>query len=236
MNVIIWARVSSREQREGYSIDAQLRFNRDKAHRMGWNVVKEFSIAESARRGAERHEFNSMVAWVKANAKHHKIEAILSHKLDRICRNMRDAVRMQELEDKYGIKLAFVDNEFGPGAAGMLSFNVMAAVAQYYSDNLRTEVLKGITEKARQGWAPGLAPFGYVNDGDDKNEPIKPHPDKATSRKSHIPKKPHRCRESLNYIHEAAIPSGHLRTSFSVKATHIGPVNPSSAVRPYLVS
>ena len=30
MNVIIWARVSSREQREGYSIDAQLRLNRDR--------------------------------------------------------------------------------------------------------------------------------------------------------------------------------------------------------------
>ena len=41
MNVVIWARVSSREQREGYSIDAQLRADRLKAQREGWNVVKE---------------------------------------------------------------------------------------------------------------------------------------------------------------------------------------------------
>ncbi|MDH4201463.1 MAG: recombinase family protein [Phycisphaerae bacterium] len=179
MNTVIWARVSSREQREGYSIDAQLRVCKEKAQREGWNVVHAFEVAESARRGADRQAFNEMVSWVKNNAKRKDIKAILSHKLDRICRNMRDAVRMQEMEDKYGVKLAFVDNEFGPGAAGMLSFNVMAAVAQYYSDNLRTEVQKGISEKVLQGWAPGLAPYGYCNDGNDKEEPIKPDPEKS---------------------------------------------------------
>ena len=146
-NCVLWARVSSREQREGYSIDAQLRITREKAQREGWHIVREFVVAESAKRGAERVAFNQMLKWVVANARKHKITTILAHKLDRICRNMRDAVRMQELEDKHGIKLAFVENQFGPGAAGALSFNIMAAVAQYYSDNLRQEVLKGIEER-----------------------------------------------------------------------------------------
>jgi DNA invertase Pin-like site-specific DNA recombinase len=166
MNVVIWARVSSREQREGYSIDAQLRADREKAQKAGWHVVREFVVAESAKRGAERVAFNEMFSWVKANAKREKIKAILSHKLDRVCRNMRDAVRLQELEDACGVQLTFVENQFGPGAAGALSFNVMAAVAQYYSDNLRSEVLKGLDEKVRQGWPTGLAPFGYINTKD----------------------------------------------------------------------
>src|SRR5262249_19042180 len=131
-----------------------------------------------AKRGAERVAFNEMVAWVRANAKKEKLQAILSHKLDRVCRNMRDAVRLQELEDTCGVQLSFVENQFGPGAAGALSFNVMAAVAQYYSDNLRCEVLKGMDEKVRQGWPTGLAPYGYIN-VDDRDEPIQPHPDKA---------------------------------------------------------
>lgn len=174
MNVVIWARVSSREQKEGYSIDAQLRADRDRAQANGWTVVQEFVIAESAKRGAERKAFNEMYSWVRANAKREKIKAIVSHKLDRVCRNMRDAVRLQELEDTCGVQLAFVENQFGPGAAGALSFNVMAAVAQYYSDNLRSEVLKGMDEKVRQGWPTGLAPFGYVN-VDDPDEPVQPH-------------------------------------------------------------
>ena len=179
MNTVIWARVSSREQREGYSIDAQLRIARERAQREGWTVVREFAVAESARKSADRKAFQEMLDWVHKNAKRQNIRTILSHKLDRICRNMRDAVRMQEMEDKYGVKLSFVDNEFGPGAAGLLSFNVMAAVAQYYSDNLRTEVQKGIFEKVQQGWAPGLAPYGYYNHGDDKEEPIKIDPQRS---------------------------------------------------------
>lgn len=178
MNVVAWARVSSREQREGYSIDAQIRAMRDKAAKSGSRIVREFVVAESAKRGAERIAFNQMFKWVKANAKREKIDAILSHKLDRVCRNMRDAVRLQELEDACGVQLAFVENQFGPGAAGALSFNVMAAVAQYYSDNLRAEVLKGMDEKVRQGWPTGLAPYGYMN-VDDRNEPVVPHPEKS---------------------------------------------------------
>ncbi len=174
MNVVAWARVSSREQKEGYSIDAQVRAMRDRAGKSGWTILKEFAVAESAKRGADRAAFNQMLAWVKANARREQISAILSHKLDRACRNMRDAVRLQELEDACGVKLVFVENQFGPGAAGSLSFNVMAAVAQYYSDNLRSEVLKGIDEKVRQGWPTGLAPYGYVNT-DDLAEPIAPH-------------------------------------------------------------
>lgn len=174
--VVIWARVSSREQREGYSIDAQLRSTREKAAREGWAVHREFVVAESARRGAEREAFNAMYKWVRSNARREGIGYVLSHKLDRICRNIRDAVRMQELEDVCGVRLAFVDNQFGSGAAGALSFNVMAAVAQYYSDNLRTEVIKGIDERAKQGWPPGLAAFGYLNVKGDRTAPVQPHP------------------------------------------------------------
>ena len=178
MNVVAWARVSSREQREGYSIDAQIRAMRAKATKAGWTIVREFVVAESAKRGADRVAFNQMFKWVKANAKREKINAIFAHKLDRVCRNMRDAVRLQELEDACGVQLTFVENQFGPGAAGALSFNVMAAVAQYYSDNLRTEVIKGMDEKVKQGWPTGLAPYGYVN-VDDRNEPVVPHPEKS---------------------------------------------------------
>jgi DNA invertase Pin-like site-specific DNA recombinase len=178
MKVVAWARVSSREQSEGYSIDAQLRAMRDKAAKAGWTVVREFVCAESAKRGADRIKFNEMLKWTKANARREGVQAIFAHKLDRVCRNMRDAVKLQDLEDACNVQLVFVENQFGPGAAGALSFNVMAAVAQYYSDNLRTEVLKGMDEKVRQGWPTGGAPYGYMN-VDDPDEPIIPDPEKG---------------------------------------------------------
>ena len=179
MNVIAWARVSSREQKEGYSLDAQIRAIREKASKEGWKIIKEFSVAESAKRNAFRAEFEAMLAWARKNAKSEDIRGILCHKLDRACRNMRDAVRLQELEDQLHIRPLFIDNQFGQGAAGQLSFNVMAAVAQYYSDNLRSEVLKGMNEKVEQGWLPANAPYGYLNTTENKDEPIRPDPDRA---------------------------------------------------------
>ena len=153
MNVVIWARVSSREQREGYSIDAQLRFNRDRAQANGWHVIREFVVAESAKWGADRVVFNQMMAWVKTNAKREKIKAILSHKLDRVCRNMRDAVRLQELEDACGVQLAFVDNQFGPGAAGAHRPNR----AQVHDASLPQEIQPIKTKIARNS-SPRIKP------------------------------------------------------------------------------
>ncbi len=77
LNVVVWVRVSSREQREGYSLDAQLRAVREKAVREGWQIVREFVVAESAKRGAERQYFKEMFKWVKANAKRLKIRGDL---------------------------------------------------------------------------------------------------------------------------------------------------------------
>ena len=179
MNVVIWARVSSTEQKEGYSIDAQLRATRDKAQREGWQIVREFAVAESARRGTDREAFNQMLSWVKRNARKEEIGAILAHKLDRACRNMRDAVRLQELEDGHGVRLSLLEGQFGDGPAGALSFNVMAAVAQYYSDNLRTEVNKGMAERVKQGWPVGRAPYGYQNVPGDREQPILVDPEQA---------------------------------------------------------
>ena len=179
MNVVIWARVSSTEQKEGYSIDAQLRATRQKAEREHWQIVREFSVAESAKRGADRASFNGMLKWVKRNVRRLSIGAILSHKLDRACRNMRDAVRLQGLEDECGVRLCFVDNQFGEGPAGALSFNVMAAVAQYYSDNLRQETMKGMEERVRQGWIIARAPYGYVNVRENREEPIQVDTERA---------------------------------------------------------
>ena len=177
-NVVVWARVSSREQREGYSLDAQIRAIREKAQKDGLNIIKEFSVAESAKRNSDRVEFEKMLSWVKSNARRENLGGLVCHKLDRACRNMRDAIRIQELEDQYGVRPYFVENQFGQGAAGILSFNMMAAISQYYSDNLRSEVLKGMNEKVEQGWLPANAPYGYINTTEDRTEPIRPDPER----------------------------------------------------------
>lgn len=61
---VILVRVSSREQEEGYSIEAQLTRLHKYCERRGLEIIKEFIIVESSTRG-ERENFYEMIAYIK---------------------------------------------------------------------------------------------------------------------------------------------------------------------------
>ena len=67
---VIYARVSSKDQeREGYSIPAQLELLRKYAHQHNFSVVQEFTEAETAKK-AGRDQFSAMVEFVKSQKNH----------------------------------------------------------------------------------------------------------------------------------------------------------------------
>lgn len=48
----------------------------------------------------------------------------------------------------------------------ILTWNIFVALAQHYSNNLSEETIKGLNEKAAQGWFPGNHKRGYKSIGD----------------------------------------------------------------------
>ena len=89
---ILYTRVSSQEQAEGYSIDAQLNLLRDYAMKKDLTIVKEFQDKESAKRGSARKGFYSMLDFIQDNG----VKTVLCEKVDRFSRNFKDA---QVIED-----------------------------------------------------------------------------------------------------------------------------------------
>ena len=160
MNVVIYTRVSSKEQADGYSIAAQIKLCTAYCEQREYQIVQVFEEVESAKR-AGRPLFNEMVRFVRQSAR--TVDGIVFHKVDRACRNFKDYVTIDELAEKHGIKLLFVEEEFPDTAAGKLTFGLKILLAKHFIDNLRSETLKGMTQKAETGWRPGLAPFGYRN-------------------------------------------------------------------------
>ena len=72
--VVIYARVSSREQeRDGFSIPAQLKLLREYAEKHTFEIVEEYSDAETAKKEG-RTNFNRMLAYLTS-------ELFLSKKL-----------------------------------------------------------------------------------------------------------------------------------------------------------
>ncbi len=161
---VIYARVSSKEQEKGgYSIPAQVQLLEQYAIKNGYQIVKIFKEAETAKK-AGRTQFNDMLKFLKNNM---DVQNLLVEKTDRLQRNFRDYVA---LDDYKHVAIHFVkENEIiSENASSHQKFihGIKVLMAKQYIDNLSEEVRKGQTEKAKEGIYPSTAPLGYLNADD----------------------------------------------------------------------
>lgn len=159
---IILARVSSRSQEEGYSLDAQLKLLRAYCSGNGLAVAREFRITETASKQQSRTIFHDMVRYIKKE----KIEHLAVEKTDRLTRNFHDAVVVDDwLEADQRRKLHMVKEGLlihkNSRSDTKLMWNIYLSFAKKYTDNLREEAMKGWREKLEQGWMPASSPPGY---------------------------------------------------------------------------
>jgi site-specific DNA recombinase len=174
---VVYARVSSKEQeKEGFSIPAQLRLLHEYASQSRLIVSKEFVDVETAKQSG-RTGFTDMLAYLKANT---AIKTILVEKTDRLYRNIRDWVTLDELglEIHFAKEGVILSRESRSSEKFMHGIKVL--MAKNYIDNLSEETRKGMTEKAEQGIWPSNAPLGYLNVKDkDGKKTIVPDPETA---------------------------------------------------------
>jgi site-specific DNA recombinase len=160
MKAVTYARVSSKEQeREGYSIPAQLRLLNDYALKNNLQLIKEFIDVETAKQ-AGRTNFGEMIKFLQKNS---EIKIILVEKTDRLYRNFRDYVTIDDLDLE--IHLVKEGEVLSKNSKSHQKFihGIKVLMAKNYIDNLSDEVKKGFAEKAEQGGFPNKAPLGYIN-------------------------------------------------------------------------
>src|ERR1700691_3717133 len=92
---VIYARASSKDQeREGYSIPAQLKLLREYARMHEFEIVREFLDVETAKI-AGRKQFGEMVGFLRENS---ACRTAIVEKTDRLYRNFRDCVTLEDLD------------------------------------------------------------------------------------------------------------------------------------------
>ena len=95
-NAVAYVRVSSRgQEREGYSIPAQRKLLREYAAAEGIRITNVFEDVETAKR-AGRTGFTEMVRFLKKAGAGCRI--VLTEKTDRLYRNVKDYVTLDELD------------------------------------------------------------------------------------------------------------------------------------------
>jgi site-specific DNA recombinase len=159
-NTLIYARVSSKDQeREGFSIPAQLRSNREYAAKNNLQILREFVDVETAKTSG-RKQFGEMVQFLKNDP---TCRTIVVDKTDRLYRNFKDCVILEDLEVEIHLVKEGQTISKDSKSQAKLFHGLQVVMARNYIDNLRDEVLKGMREKAEQGIYPSRPPLGYRN-------------------------------------------------------------------------
>jgi DNA invertase Pin-like site-specific DNA recombinase len=153
---VIYTRVSSLEQAEGFSIDAQVKACTKKAKEKNLTIKKIFKDQGFSGTNMKRPVLQEMLEYCKKQ----KINYVIIHKLDRLARSIENHASIRTVLKSFNTDLISCTEKLGDKPHEMLLENIMASLAQYYTDNLKTEIHKGIRERFEQGHL-GCPPFGY---------------------------------------------------------------------------
>ena len=157
----LYARKSTDDDvRQVMSIEAQLTELHELAKRENLQVMDELIEKQSAKIPG-RPIFNRMLDSIDKGM----ANGILSWHPDRLARNSVDGGRIIYLIDTGKIStLKFNTFWFEPTPQGKFMLSISFSQSKYYVDSLSENTRRGLRQKARNGYLPGRAPFGYLND------------------------------------------------------------------------
>jgi DNA invertase Pin-like site-specific DNA recombinase len=161
---VSYARVSSKEQELGFSLESQVNTYTGYAASNAFLIVKEFKFSESAKQQGRKH-FNEMLDFLRRNR---DVRVVLVEKTDRLSRNLHDFVMVEDLVEELGIEIHLIKEgqvlRKASKSQDRLVQGIFALLARNYIQNMQEEILKGQLVKAEKGQYPGRAMFGYSHD------------------------------------------------------------------------
>lgn len=158
---VIYPRVSTEMQVDGFSLDGQKHGLKRFAEREEMEIVSIYEDAGKSGKSIEgRPAFKQMLSDIENGL---EIDYILVYKLSRFGRNAADILNSLEHVQAFGVNLICIEEGIDSSqTSGKLLISVLSAVAEIERENIIEQTMNGRKEKARQGgWNGGFAPYGY---------------------------------------------------------------------------
>lgn len=159
-NCVIYTRVSSKEQEQGYSLDTQRKACEEYAQKNSYAIMGQFGGTYESAKTDERKEFNKMLSFVKKSKE--KITYIIVYSVDRFSRSGANAIYIKDQLRQVGIFLVAVTQ---PGDAstssGDFQQNIQIIFSQYDNQLRREKCMAGVKEALMRGEWCHKAPYGY---------------------------------------------------------------------------
>lgn len=180
MRCAIYTRVSTDEQaRSDYSsLDRQREICESYINifrEQGWKVAGVYEDGGFSGKDLNRPQLQEMVDDLKAG----KLDAIVTYKIDRISRSLKDFYDFWEVLKEHSVTFASATQQFDTSnSTGMLMLNVLLSFAQYEREVTRERTLSKMAGRAERGmWNGGNIPLGF--DYSPETKRLQANPDEA---------------------------------------------------------
>lgn len=159
---VIYIRVSSERQVQGYSLEGQKRYLKEWAEFEGMAVSEIYvEPGKSGKSISGREVFQQMLEDI--SSRRVDTDYVVVFKLSRFGRNAKDILNSLTYIKRYGVNLICKEDGLDSSTAmGRMMITILGAVAEMERENILVQTMLGREEKAKQGgWNGGFAPYGY---------------------------------------------------------------------------
>lgn len=166
---VIYARYSSAAQRD-VSIEQQAAECRKFAQREGLEVVRLYDDHAISGTTDNRPQFQQMIA----DSAKGLFDYVIVYTLDRFARNQYDSVVNKRILRDNGVRVLSAMENLRDDPTGRLMESVLEGFAQYFSEELKQKVVRGMRNNAEKAMVIGPCPFGLCKGPDGKYAIVEP--------------------------------------------------------------
>lgn len=162
MQAAIYIRVSTEDQaKHGYSLAEQREACYRRAISLGATAILEFADEGVSGATLDRPGLNALREAVQGG----RIDVIIVRDPDRLSRRLAHQLLLTEEFEKAGVRLDFLDFTWQDTPEGRMFYAIRGAIAEFEKEKIRERMIRGKTQKARQGGIPiGFYNYGYTYD------------------------------------------------------------------------
>ncbi len=161
MRAVSYIRVSTEEQVEGHSLDAQRTTTRSLIADKQWDFAGEYLDAGIS---AKSDSYRPALAQLLDDAGRGRFDVVVVDKIDRFYRHLKGLLIALDTLREVNVTFVSVQEKLDLSTPwGKLTLTVLGMLAEIYIDNLRYETRKGKLARARKGLWNGSIPLGYCD-------------------------------------------------------------------------
>jgi site-specific DNA recombinase len=162
IRVATYARVSTQEQVEGTSMEFQAAQLTGYCTLQNWTIINAYTDPGFSGKDGDRPGLERLLSDAKIGL----FDKVLVFKLDRLARNLRLLLEIEQKLRGYGVSLISVKEAIDTSSStGKMMFQMFGMVAEWERETIIERTSNGKLQRFKSGcWAGGKVAFGYAYD------------------------------------------------------------------------